>query len=434
MKRLALALCALTTASAGAVQPGTIEFVDYIESSGTQYIDTGFSPSNKNVKIEVTYRFVSLPPVGSRHYVFGSSFSVNNSIIRLQYSVGKVPEANCFIGFGNKNISTAPFESYDTTTTHTIVCDRGVFSLDGVTYESTDLSSASFTQTDKPHPVYLFGHNVINDKTIYRSSIRLYACKIWDQGQLVRDFRPALVGGAIPCLYDIVGQRAYHDPDGGRFAIDGETAPTTYRKLSYIESDRTAYIDTRYVPNGQTEIEVDFAFTRLISDTKPYVFGTYGSNGGRFQFSYGPSNLGCFLGYGNTYKSNVLGIPYNVSRHVVRYVPGEGFYFDDALITNAEVNLTTWVGPSDRLYLCAINPDRKSTEFKQELVAPIRIYSCKIRETGVLVHDFVPKQRVPDGKNGLFDTVTNTFFGYYGTEADYTGELAPSGGLIVFIR
>ena len=41
---VALASVALT---ASAVQPGTIEFVDYIESSGTQYIDTGFSPSNK---------------------------------------------------------------------------------------------------------------------------------------------------------------------------------------------------------------------------------------------------------------------------------------------------------------------------------------------------------------------------------------------------
>ena len=111
-----LGVCLVALAlSAHVLNAGTLpegmEFVDYIESSGTQYIDTGFSPSNKNVKIEVTYRFVSLPPVGSRHYVFGSSFSVNNSIIRLQYSVGKVPEANCFIGFGNKNISTAPFES-----------------------------------------------------------------------------------------------------------------------------------------------------------------------------------------------------------------------------------------------------------------------------------------------------------------------------------
>ena len=423
---------AIATLTAGAAQPGTIEFVDYIESSGTQYIDTGFSPSNKNVRIEATYRFVSLPPSGSRHYIFGSSFSVNNTILRLQYSAGE----DCFIGFGNKNVAGAKFEAYDTDT-HTIVCSNGVFSLDGQTLPEADLSAATFTQTDKAHPVYLFGHHVVNSPTIYRSSIRLYSCKIWDYGELVRDFRPALVGGSIPCLYDTVGERIYYNPGADSFAIPGERAPATYRKLCYIESDQTAYIDTRYVPNAQTEIEVDFAFTKTLG-TKPYIFGTYGDDGGRFQFSYGPPNAGCFLGYGGTFQNNVSGIPYNTSRHIAGYVPGEGFYFDSNQVTTASVNLKTWKDPKEgsdnRLYLGAINPNGKTTEFNQTLVAPIQIYSCKIWEAGVLIHDFVPKLRVPDGKNGLFDKVTNTFFGYYGTEADFTGELAPSGGLIVLIR
>ena len=427
---VALASAALTV---GAAEPGTIEFVDYIESSGTQYIDTGFSPSNTNIRIEATYRFVTLPPAGTRHYVFGSSYNTgNNKYVRLQYSVGE----DCYIGFGNKagNVS---FNSYDTDTTHTIVCSNGVFSLDGQTLPNADLSSTTFTETTDAHPVYLFGHNVVNSATIYRSSIRLYSCKIWDKGVLVRDFRPALVGGAIPCLYDMVGERIYYNPGPGSFAIDGELAPTTYRKLSYIESDQTAYIDTRYVPNAQTEIEVDFAFTKKLG-TKPYIFGTYGDEGGRFQFSYGPSNAGCFLGYGWTFQNNVSGIPYNTSRHIAGYVPGEGFYFDSNQVTTASVNLTTWKDPKDgsdnRLYLGALNPNGKATSFNQTLVAPIQIYSCKIWEAGVLIHDFVPKQRVPDGKNGLYDTVTKTFFGYYGTKADFTGVLAPFDGLMILIR
>ena len=241
---VAFASVALT---AGAAQPGTIEFVDYIESSGTQYIDTGFSPSNTNIRIEATYRFVTLPPAGTRHYVFGSNYNTGNKYVRLQYSVGE----DCYIGFGNKagNVS---FSSYDTNTTHTIVCSNGVFSLDGQTLPDADLSSTTFTETTKAHPVYLFGHHVVNSPTIYRSSIRLYSCKIWDYGALVRDFRPALVGGSIPCLYDTVGERIYYNPGADSFAIPGERAPVTYRKLCYIESDQTAYIDTRYVPNAQT--------------------------------------------------------------------------------------------------------------------------------------------------------------------------------------
>lgn len=49
MKRLLLALLALAAASAGAdTLPKGTKFIEYLESSGTQWINTGFSPSNKN--------------------------------------------------------------------------------------------------------------------------------------------------------------------------------------------------------------------------------------------------------------------------------------------------------------------------------------------------------------------------------------------------
>ena len=88
----------------------------------------------------------------------------------------------------------------------------------------------------------------------------------------------------------------------------------------YIESPRTAYIDTEYVPNSKTELEMAFSFTTNLT-TKTYVFGVYGGDVlGRLQFSYGPAATGCFLGYGKDYQSDVPGIPYNTSRHIVRRI------------------------------------------------------------------------------------------------------------------
>ena len=88
MKRLLLALGALAAASAGAdTLPKGFKFVEYIESSGTQWINTGWTPTNRNVRIEMTYRFVSLPAEGTRRYVFGSYLTGQNNT-RIQYAIG----------------------------------------------------------------------------------------------------------------------------------------------------------------------------------------------------------------------------------------------------------------------------------------------------------------------------------------------------------
>ena len=183
----------------------------------------------------------------------------------------------------------------------------------------------------------------------------------------------------------------------------------------YIESPGTAYIDTEYVPNSKTEIEMEFSFTEELA-AKAYVFGVYSSNGGRFQFSYGPDTTGSFLGYGSLYQSDVPGLQYDTSRHVVRYVPGGGFYFDGDLVTTATVDLKTWSGTSLNLDLGGLNANGT-----HKIFSPIRIYSCKIKESDVLIRDLVPKLRVSDGKSGLYDNVAGNF--YCGSNADFTAGL-----------
>ena len=425
---VALASVALT---AGAEQPGTIKFIDYIESSGTQYINTGFSPTHKNVRLEMTYRFVSLPADtdSSRKYVFGSCQGSKN--YRFQYAVGSAE--NCAFGFGTEWVSNATVDSYDTNTTHTIVCNGGVFSLDGK--EVKDLSSAAFSDPDTTAPVCLFANNnngTINSK--YFPSMRLYSCRIWDNGLLVRDFVPALDGNSTACLYDIVGESFYSNAGEGVFTAGEVTREVSlsYRKADYIETECTAFIDTGYVPNGNTKLEMEFAFTKEV-DTKRYVFGTYASGGGRYMFSYGPASTGCFLGYGTNFQNNVSGLTYNTERHVIKYVPEFGFYFDGEPVTNATVNLTEWKVDKDKgknIFLCTCN--RNGGDIDTSLNAPIRIYSCKIWENNELKCNLVPKQRVFDGKNGLYDTVRNKFCGYYGSSTDFTAHF--SSGMLIIVR
>lgn len=432
MKRHLVLLLALAAASAGAdTLPKGLKFVEYIESSGTQWINTGWTPTNRNVRIEMTYRFVSLPAEGTRRYVFGSYLTGQNNT-RIQYAIGS--PGKCALGFGN-DFKETTFDSYDTNTVHTVVCDGGVFWLDGETSADWDLSSSGIAANTQAHALCLFSLNAgsggnFSATTGNAASIRLYACTIRDHGELVRDFRPALVNGTA-CLYDAVSGTIYNNVGSGAFAA-GVVIPMEYRKATYIESDRTAFIDTEYRPNSKTRIEMKFSFLYLLEDKKTYLFGVYGGNSsGRFQFSYGPPDLGCFLGYGSKYQSDVPGIPYNTSRHVAQYVPGEGFYFDGTLVTTASVDLTTWAGTSANLFLGATNPNGGSID--TTLLAPIRIYSCKIWENGTPIHDWIPVQRKFDGKNGLYDTVTGEFLAYYGSRTDFTA-FVPPPGTVIFVR
>jgi len=426
----AVALCAAAPSLDAATLPRFAKLVEYIQSDGSQWINTGFTPSNNNVRIEVKYQYVTLPEAGSRTYVFGSKYSVNNTNIRLQYAVGDA--GNCFIGYGDTN-KTTTFDSYDTDTIHTIVCSNGVFSLDGTTSSDWDLSSATFTETTDEHPVYLFGHNASNGGSAsYTSAIRLYSCRIWDNDELVHDFLPVAYGSSgstSGCLFDNVSGDVLENAGSGSFSFGDDV--TSYTRLSYIETvEKAALVNTYYTPDSNTELEMQFAFTKEL-EAKAYVFGVYGSNsGGRLQFSYGPTSTGCFLGYGTAYSSSVSGITYDMSKHIVKYVKGEGFYFDGTLV-GGTTDFTTWSGTSHRLFLAGLNPN--GTAVNAGHIPPIRIYYCKIWDASTLVRDYVPRQRNLDGMCGLLDKVSGEFYSYWGDRGAFTGRKLV-GGLIAIIR
>ena len=444
-----LVACMFAALSAfGVLTSGNLKFVEYIESdtdghpdSDTNrlaYIDTGYIP-NGNTQLEMEFSFTT--NLTRKTYVFGTYGSGGG---RLQFSYGPAV-AGCFLGYGNSytNSYVLPYDNYYNTDRHVVKYVPGSgFYFDGTLVDPlrTDLTTWSGTSTN----LFLGAINPSGGKInpTNNAPIRIYSCKIWETNTtehtltLVRDFWPAYLDGADAGLYDVVQRKHYRNANdkGGTFIPGGNEVevPTEYRKASYIEANRTAFINTEYVPNENTELEMKFAFidTNLISKT--YVFGTYGdSTHGRFQFSYGPEN--CLFGYGgqNNYDNAITGFAYNTERHVIKYVCKDGFYFDGTKVVakKAGVDLSQWYGTSTNLYLGTVN--RNGDGINADYNAPIRIYSCKMWETNVLKRDLVPKQRVFDGKNGLYDNVNGKFYAYYGVNADFTAFLPPTGFILV---
>lgn len=175
----------------------TISYVDYIESSGTQYIDTGFKPNN-NTRVVVDVHGTkagTYAVFGARRGTTSQSFTVwmiNSSTFRSDFhssqnSVNVASVLNRIVIDKNKN-----------------VCRFG------------DISTTNSNETfQAPINLFLFAVNNNGEPEGRNFSGRLYSCQIYDNDTLIRDYTPALDPDGVACLYDKVsGQYVYNSGTG----------------------------------------------------------------------------------------------------------------------------------------------------------------------------------------------------------------------------
>ena len=181
--------------------PKRINFVNYIRSSGTQYIDTGFKP-NQNTKVEI--KMQSSNQNGDSVWIFGcqTSWSTNGFAVSTHTAE-----------FGNSNATTG-VNFYDGND-HTIIFDKGVLKKDG----STIWTGSGTFQTI--YNMYISGINAAG--TGISLIGKIYYAKIWDNDTLIRDYLPCLDKDGIACLYDQVNKEYYYNAGSGEF-IAGEAA------------------------------------------------------------------------------------------------------------------------------------------------------------------------------------------------------------------
>ena len=186
----------------------------------------------------------------------------------------------------------------------------------------------------------------------------------------------------------------------------------THTKLDYIESTGTQYIDTGIIGRSGLEFYLDFEYTDA-NVTDQAIIGT--RNGTVRFFPVLPKESSSFVGYGNAIEISTIyeaGVRYNVYAR---------FHVKDQIV---ERN-------GETIYSGTISGD-KNTEYTMPLLAlnmngevgyfaKAKIWGCKILDGGVLVRDFVPCKSAA-GDVGMYDRVTNAFFGNAGTGTFIAGE------------
>jgi hypothetical protein len=269
-----------------------------------------------------------------------------------------------------------------------------------LTVNGSSNSSNSNANTNPNLTAYLFArHN--SDGNEVGILMRLYSCKIYDNGVLVRNFIPCMRNSDNEVgLYDTVGEQFYTNQGRGKFAYKG------YTFVKYIESTGTQYIDTGVNADDiNYAFEIDFyGYSSQIQ--YPRVFG-YQYQGGIF--------LGTKFWYGGDIDINSTGIleTFNDERHSIFANK------DYAIIDNVKYDLNTSPIsiPKFNYNKIAIfgSLNGNTGAIRPDCFSKIKLYNFKIYHNNNLIRNFIPCIRNSDNEIGLYDMVNDTFYSNIGT-------------------
>lgn len=172
--------------------------VDYLQSSGSQYIDTGYK-YGADSGFELT--------------VDGSSS--NGTVIGAEDSKGKL--AVVFIGtlhMARKN--SASMSTYDLNYPIKIVNKGSQFIVsDAIHHRTVTVDDSGFVGPDLT--IYLYARHLTSGAQIASSTTKIYSCRFLENGSVVANLRPCLDPDGVPCFYDTVRQQKYANAGEGSF-------------------------------------------------------------------------------------------------------------------------------------------------------------------------------------------------------------------------
>lgn len=184
-----------------------------------------------------------------------------------------------------------------------------------------------------------------------------------------------------------------------------------YKRLEYIQSTGTQYIDTGIL--GKGSLTFNFKYSSIVTAGGLGVFGSrqeYGikdldylhfyNNGGRFDY------------FGSHIDISSLG--YNVINIIKTRIEDNSYIIEHYNVNNVliETQTTTVSNNSSSLTLKLFGLDTNGT-FQGN--TNCKIYYFQIYDNGTLVRNFIPVLRKSDNEIGMLDLVEGKFYGNAGT-------------------
>ena len=213
---------------AGPTLPSGYTELEYIQSSGSQYINTGFKP-NQDTKISITVDF----PLSGTAWLYGGRTSAGSN------SLGFLCEGGNHYRFDYASsineLATKPTGKF------TIDSDKNKCYINGEL-----VLTATYTTFASPVNMYIFNNNN-NGSLSGGSSAKLYNCSIYNNGVLIRSFIPCKNASGTVGLYDSINNQFYQNAGSGTFIAGPEISPIEdkggpfWRFMGHQQAQATSY-------------------------------------------------------------------------------------------------------------------------------------------------------------------------------------------------
>ena len=412
--------------------PNEYQEVEYIKSTGTQWLDTGFIP-NQDTRVVCEYQYHTKFDC----FTFGARKSVNN-------------DAFCFMASGtnggqmltsyNDSGNVILYEAKDYTR-HKVDKNKNLVYLDDVLVH-TFPAGQTFTVGGE---LEIFATYNGGTKGYLPSNLKMYYFKLYDNDVLIRDLVPCYrKNDNVVGMYDLVNGVFYTNQgtgqfekgkDVGVFLIDYKiygnskqesknthNLPSEYQEVEYLENkrltnDKSSYINTGVVPNANTG--VDIVYQALDYTNSQYILGVR-ENTINYAINGSLSRTDWDIRFNGTPTYSDIERTSDKWQSKITMTNGTGTWE----LTNLDVGTYKKISftgktvqatmPLGLFCYYATNPETYAHN-------GLRVYSCKIYDGETLVRDFIPCYRKSDAIAGMYDLVNNTFYTSEGTE-DFTIE------------
>ncbi len=389
------------------------KFIRYVESTGQQAVDTGIT-ARYNTSAQMKFEWTNFTALDVGFLGARASGSTDSRIYFCHRLYSKVSAG--YGGFFQWSYWWETNRVYDVKTEFSEV----TVDSEQQTYCKMMVGSqCMWSQTNSVLVntginIYLFAHNVAGTP-MYHASTRCYGLKIWQDGDLVRDFRPCVKDSRVG-LYDAVSENIFYSTTGTDLVWDeNDDVPDEF--IDCVETRRNTYVDTGVIGRSGTKAEADIVWLRNDGDDAVLCArGTYSGND-RIMLIHNYKSAG--IGYGDFIYMTDYGSYLTNTRYKVVSELKAG---SQTLVINGE---TVYSGDSEstyntgrNLYLFANNRGGTLTDKSY-----VRLYNLKIWQDDVLVRDYRPCRK--NGIPALYDAVEERIF--YGENENLEPELTPSG-------
>lgn len=184
--------------------------LQYIESHGTEYIDTGFKP-NQNTRVVAD---VMLTNIDIGNVIFGSRSEGENDSVGPDQFVTWHSKATFMDNYGTEDSTVINLNGLNVRAT--INKNKNITSINGVSVTHAEQTFAP------PYPMLIFTTNQGGDPYGVNAFMRLYSFRIYSSSEdgndlLIRNFIPVKNPDGEYGLYDLVDGKFYSNAGTGAF-------------------------------------------------------------------------------------------------------------------------------------------------------------------------------------------------------------------------